>query len=68
MQCVFFVALCCGPPVIYSKEPMCCGCVSLEPYCGMPIVSLPAVGLLPAVTLGVYHACIDLSGRLADWL
>ena len=32
---------CCGPPVIYAKEPKCCGLVSLAPCCGVPIYYAP---------------------------
>ena len=41
MCCYLIPVTCCGPPVIYSKEPKCCGLVSLAPCCGVPIYYAP---------------------------
>ena len=41
MCCYLIPVTCCGPPVIYSKEPKLCGLVSLAPCCGVPIYYAP---------------------------
>ena len=41
MCCLMIPVTCCGPPVIYAKEPKCCGLVSLAPCCGVPIYYAP---------------------------
>ena len=55
MYCFVIPATCCGPPVIYSKEPkMCFDLVSLSPCCGTPIKAAPCdcFGLKTALCCG----------------
>eukprot|EP01052_Picozoa_sp_SAG31_P003683 SAG31_NODE_145_length_22612_cov_5.938169_2_plen_158_part_00 len=40
--CYFIPTVCCGAPIIYSKEPRCCcGLISLSSCCGTDIKSAP---------------------------
>ena len=41
MCCYLIPVTCCGPPVIFAKEPKCCGLVSLAPCFGVPVYYAP---------------------------
>ena len=62
MCCLVIPATCCGPPVIYSYAPSCCGVVSLVPCCGVTIKAAPCncYNLKTCICLG--QPCYDSFG------
>ena len=62
MCCWVIPATCCGPPVIYSYAPSCCGVVSLVPCCGVTIKAAPCncYNLKTCICLG--QPCYDSFG------
>ena len=60
MCCLVIPATCCGPPVIYSHAPSCCGVVSLVPCFGVTIRTSNCYNLKTCICLG--QPCYDSCG------